>query len=230
MSKKTDLEGRFTKVLAEMMLDKQLSTYLDGSLKIAEVYRGSGPIRLIILGQDPTVKDEQSRKEISKVLNLKGYGAIHNYLTRICLELGLDLDRNIYATNFVKNFFISPPTVIEKEKKVDVLALSAPYWLPVLRDELAEFPDLPVMTLGLPLLKQIIAEGASPQVRDYWDYKTNWKDLAPVNWRYLEPNQNILNRIVFPMPHQPSYARKPFYYKFLPDYLRFVKNKMADAH
>lgn len=218
-----DLESLYPGVLTALVADSQLSPYVNASLPIPKVHRGTGPIRLMILGQDPTVKDEVSRDQITKVLNLKGYGALHNYIKRVCLDLGLDLDQNVYATNYVKNFFTAPPTQI---KQADVLALAAKYWLPLLRDELAQYPSVPIITLGLPLLTHLVVQGASPQVRDYWDYRGDWPLHPPVNWRYLEPHQNILDRIVFPLPHQPSYRSKEFYHKYLPDYLMFVKRIM----
>lgn len=217
-------ESRYTEVLAAMTQDRQLSPYLNLRLKIPQVHRGSGLIRLIILGQDPTVKDETSRVGINKVLNLKGHGALHNYLQRICLELGLNLNQNVYATNFVKNFFVAPPTQI---KEIDVLALAAKYWMPLLHEELDEFPDAPVITLGQPLLTHIINKGARTLVRDYWDYKPHWGKNPPTDWRLLEPHENVLNRVIFPLPHQPSYTRKPFYHTYLPVYLRFAKSVMT---
>jgi len=222
MTTSIDLERRCDEVLAAMKQDPHLSKYIDSQLKIPAVHRGTD-VRLIILGQDPTVKDDRSRKKIIKVLNLKGSGALHNYLTRICLELGIDLAKNVYATNYVKNFFNAPPTQI---KQVDVLALAARYWLPVLYDELAQFPDVPIVTLGLPLLKQITVEGVNSEISHYWDHKKHWQIHAPMNWSYLEPHQSILNRNVFPLPHQPSFMRIKFYHNYLPDYLRFAKSKM----
>jgi len=91
-------------------------------------------------GQDPTVKNEKSRASITQVLNLNKLGNLYNYLSRICSGLHLDLEKNIYATNYLKNFFIVPPTQI---KGISIFNEFAPYWLPMLREELAEFTHTP---------------------------------------------------------------------------------------
>lgn len=219
---RASLESCYRIISTALAQDAKLAPYLFLDQKIPEVHRGTGPIRLIVLGQDPTVKDKESRKGITRVLNLRGYGAIHNYLQRVCLDLGLELDKNIYATNYVKNFFTEPPTQI---KKLDVLALAGKYWSPLLHDELSEFPDVPVIALGQPLLERLVTSGASPMVRNYWDYQPGWRVNPNREWRYLPANQNILDRIVFPFPHQPS-LRKTFYRQHLPYYLQFVRKHM----
>jgi hypothetical protein len=218
----TNLEARYAQAMSAMAGEPNLWRYVYHSQKIPAVHRGTGPIRLVVLGQDPTVKNEASRQKILHVLNLKGSGALHNYLQRICLDLQLDLKQNVYATNYVKNFFTSPPTQI---KELDVLALASKHWLPLLLDELADFPNVPVITLGQPLLERIVTKGASPLVRDYWDYQPRWERNAKRKWAYLPSEQNVLNRMIFPFPHQPS-LRKSFYRQHLPYYLQFVHKRM----
>lgn len=75
-----DREKRHTEILTQMMQDRALSPHINPRLRIPTIHRGKGRIRLIVLGQDPTVKDEKSRHGINIVLNLKGHGALHNYL------------------------------------------------------------------------------------------------------------------------------------------------------
>lgn len=220
-----NLDRAYAETMASLKRDSQLWRYVNPRLPIPAVYQGGGPIRLILLGQDPTVKDEASREKITRVLNLKGYGALHNYLKRICLDLGIELETNVYATNYVKNFFVEPPTQI---KQMDLLERASHYWLPVLHEELDQFPNIPVISLGQPLLERIVTNGASGQVRDYWGYEPKWKAQKNRNWQYLMPGQNRLNRNIFPFPHQPS-LRKTFYREHLSYYLQFMKSKAFTA-
>lgn len=220
-----NLDERYAEILPLLARDAELSGYLDLEAPIPCVHVGKGPIRLFVVGQDPTVKDAKSRAGITCVLNLKGYGPLHNYLQRISSNLGIDLKQNVYATNYVKNFFVSPPTQI---KQADVLELGARYWLPLLREELDEFPDVPVITLGEPLLQHIVKEGASPFVRAYWDYEPHWQLSTSRHWSYLPAYQNHLERTVFPFPHQPS-LRKKFYRQHLDYYCTFVRGNLPAA-
>lgn len=82
---------------------------IDYSLGIVPPHIGSGDIKLIILGQDPTVRNAAQRAKIKRTLNLdKGKGALRVYVERICASLGLSLD-NVYATNIYKYFYALPP-------------------------------------------------------------------------------------------------------------------------
>ena len=132
-------------VLGQLLEHPRLGRYIDSSLEIPRGFRGSGEIRLIILGQDPTVKNERSRQTIRCVLNLDSRGNLWNYLSQVCRELGIELSRNVYATNLLKNFLVAPPTQI---KEIDVFQEALPFWLPLLKEELAEFPSVPVLALG----------------------------------------------------------------------------------
>jgi hypothetical protein len=199
-----------------------LGNYVDNRYGIPEIHKGPGTIRLIILGQDPTIKNEKRRKFIKKVLNLDRCGKLRSYLVDICSGLGLDLDVNVYATNYLKNFFARPPAQI---KEVDVFQLFEPYWLPVLLDEIKPFPDIPIITLGQPLLRAIVKPDTSALVRDYWGYTANWKSGQRGTYRYLKPEMNKTGRIVFPLPHQPSLS-KEFYRDRLAEYIRFIKGKL----
>jgi len=219
VSNSLDIPGRATAVLRELKADPKLRRFVDCTLDIPEVFRGEGEIRLIILGQDPTVKNPASRRAIKTVLNLDKGGQLRDYLSRICELLGLSLDEHVYATNYLKNFFVNPPTQIDE---IDVFQGFGPIWLPLLRDELALFMRAPVITLGQPLLAALVRVEASPRVRDYWGYTPDWKsgDSGPLH--YLAPQDNWLGRTVFPFPHQPSIA-KQFYAERLASYTSFVR-------
>lgn len=200
-----------------------LGKYVDSHYQLPETHKGSGTIKLIILGQDPTVKDEESRIFIKKVLNLNKSGRLRGYLASICNGLGVDLDVNVYATNYLKNFFDRPPAQI---REVDIFQLFEPYWLPVLLEEIEPFPDIPIISLGQPLLGAIVKLGASSFVRDYWGYTKSWQSGGRGTYRYLAPEFNKTGRIIFPFPHQPSLNKK-FYRDRLAEYIYFVKGILA---
>lgn len=217
-----DVQRRAEGLLEHLSSDARLGRFVDTSLGIPQPFHGSGEIRLIVLGQDPTAKDVSSRAGIKTVLNLDRRGGLRIYLTRICSDLDLDLDENVYATSLFKNFFVRQPKQIEE---IDVFQEFSPIWLPLLQDELARFPQVPVITLGQPLLATLVREGASPQVRDYWGYTPRWKSGEAGPFQYLKPGENHLDRTIFPFPHQTS-IRKPFYKEHLRDYTAFVKNAL----
>jgi uracil-DNA glycosylase len=206
-------------VLRELVLDPKLARFVDCTLDIPEVFRGEGEIRLIILGQDPTVKNPASRRRITTVLNLDKGGQLRDYLSRICELLALNLDEHVYATNYLKNFFVRSPTQI---KEIDVFQVFGPMWLPLLREELALFPRAPVIALGQPLLAELVRGEASPRVRDYWGYTPRWKSGESGPLHYLAAQDNRLGRTVFPFPHQPSIAKR-FYAERLASYTAFVR-------
>lgn len=217
-----DFEQRATELLKDLTADPNLGHLVDGALGMPKAFQGSGKIHLVILGQDPTVKNPRSRATIKTVLNLDRQGSLRNYLVQVCRDLGLDLDQNVYATNYLKNFFVKPPTQI---KEIDVFREFAPVWLPLLRTELATFPQMPVIALGQPLLSALVSKDASPRVRDYWGYTLRWKSGEIGPFRCLEPDQNHLARVIFPFPHQPSVC-KQFYKERLKDYTAFAKQRM----
>jgi hypothetical protein len=211
---------RAGEILRRIATDPVLGPLVDSSLPIPRPLRGDGTIKLVILGQDPTVKNQHERAKIRVVLNLDRGGNLRRYITRVCEGLGLDLDRHVYATNYVKNFFVRPPTKIEE---LDVLGAASRYWLPLLQDELAELGDAPVIALGEPLLRALVTGSASTLVRHYWGYTRRWQAGEMANLQYLRPAQNRLERVVFPFPHEPSYRQKRFYKEQLGRYVGFVR-------
>lgn len=199
---------------------QSLGEYVDSEYGLPKLHEGSGRIKLIILGQDPTVKNEKSRGLIRTVLNLDKHGRLYVYLSSICNGLGFDLDTNVYATNYFKNFFVRPPTQI---KEINIFQEFEPYWLPLLKEEIEQFPNIPILSLGQPLLRMIVQPGASGDVRDYWGYTKGWKSGERGIYKYLHPELNKTGRIVFPFPHLPS-ANKHFYYERFDDYISFTKH------
>jgi len=208
-------------VLELMISDSLLTRFIDTSVPLPKNFRGSGEIKLILIGQDPTVKIAESRKSIKTVLNLDKNGSIKKYVTKICDALGIRLEENVFATNFAKNFFVSPPTSI---KEIDVLKESKKYWLPLLQSEIKEFPKAKIITLGEPLLNFLVKENFDKRVRFYWDYTKNWQERIDFKFRRIEEYQNDLDRVIYPLPHQPS-LRKKFYLEKLEGYLKFISEK-----
>jgi uracil-DNA glycosylase len=221
-----DVQRRSTEVLTELRADPNLGCFVHRTLGVPDVFGGKGEVRLIVLGQDPTVKNPRSRRRIKAVLNLDKDGSLRAHLSRICVGLGLKLDQHVYATNYLKNFFVKPPTQIDE---IDVFEMFGPIWLPLLKEELGLSPQAPIITLGQPLLTALVRGEASPRVRDYWGYTSRWKSGERGELRHLPPQDNLLERTVFPFPHQPS-IRKQFYSERLADYTAFVRQEAFPRH
>jgi hypothetical protein len=84
-----------------------IRSFVETGLPIPRPYLGSGEIRLVIIGQDPTVQQQQQRAGIKTVLNLDKRGGLNTYLAQLCQDLGLSL-ANVYATN------ASPPQPLKR--------------------------------------------------------------------------------------------------------------------
>ncbi|MCG3119544.1 MAG: hypothetical protein ALAOOOJD_01974 [bacterium] len=228
---KTPIEKKAVEIFGKLKSDPQLSRFVDSSLQIPKTYPAAEEIRsikqihLIILGQDPTVKNQRSRTKITTVLNLDRKGSLRNYLNGICKDLEIDLDKNVYATNCLKNFFIKPPAQIKED---NVFEDFAQVWLPLLQEELAQFDSVPIITLGEPILS-IMVRGdadASRLVWDYWGFNEDWDIGKTLPFKYIKPDDNALNRFIFPFPHQPSISKK-FYSARLKEYEAFVKQTIS---
>ena len=211
-------------VVTLLAADPDVGRFVDTSLSPPAPYRGSGTIRLIILGQDPTVKRRESRRGITTVLNLDRPGALRNYLSRVCAGMGLDLAKDVYATNFVNTFFTVPPASV---KERDVLGIAGGYWRPILEQQLAAFPRAPILALGQPLLRQLAFAPASRMVRDYWGYVPHWKAGGGGPQGHLPPEANSLRRHIFPFPHQPS-STKLFYSQRLSSYIDYMRASVLE--
>jgi hypothetical protein len=215
----TSIQEKADRVLEQLQHDEGLGQYVDRSLQIPEPYCGTGKIKLVVLGQDPTVKDAQARQSIKTVLNLDKKGSVRAYLAGVCKGLGIDISENVYATNLYKNFFVQPPTQIAE---LDIFQECLGIWLPVLKEELAQFGAVPALTLGEPLLGVLVNQGIPNQVKHYWGYTPEWRNEHFLSPQCVQPQDNKLGRLVFPYPHQPS-LRKQFYKVRMGDYTSFVK-------
>ena len=194
---KDEIAVRSAKILLKIKDDPKLSQYVTED-KIPSVFIETDDItkiRLVVIGQDPTVKNEASRKTITTVLNLdKANGSISKYLSTICDGLGLNLHQHVYATNYAKNFFIRPPTQV---KECNLLDETSCYWLPLLRSELSRFPECIIITLGEPLMHTLLIKPQKALLRDYWGYTPGRSITQPV-FSYIPPEENKLNQKIFP--------------------------------
>ena len=207
----------------EMVIDNmkrsEIGSFVDTSLDPPEPFRGSGKIKLLVVGQDPTVHNPKQRKELKVVLLLNQPGRLRTYLGNICKGLDIDLDENIYATNLLKNFFTVPPDTI-REKDPQFFRKAADHWIPLLKEEIEEFENVPILPLGEPVLNCLTKSPDRVLIRNYWGYEGpaqyGW------NFHYIKPIENILSRVVFPFPHIPGLLHK-FYRQQMNGYLAFMK-------
>jgi len=188
--------------ITETMRFSEIRDKIDNTGLVApRVFRGGGKgkIKLIFLGQDPTVNDPQDRKAVKVVLNLdQKKKSLYRYLKGICDDLGLDIEQNVYATNLLKNFFIKPPDQMEKSGQAPGLIRKAyPYWKDLLSDELYEFKNTPIITLGEPVISCIMNKAV--QVRDFWGYQG--PESYKRKMKHILPDENLLHRHIFPFPH-----------------------------
>lgn len=190
---------------------------IDDSLLPVLPFRISRKIKLIIIGQDPTVKLTESRKTIEYTLNLDKNGSLKIYLDKICQELGIKFD-NIYATNIFKYFYTSPP-----ERTMYILENHLLINIKLLKEELSAYRKIPIITLGLPVLR--LLAGDKSQVSYYWDYNKKTKSTNG-NFKLCPAKDNILISDLFPFPHQPSITHG-FYKNTLIEYLAFVKKNIS---
>jgi hypothetical protein len=173
-------------------------------------------IKLVIIGQDPTVRRPESRRDIKVTLNLDKENSLRTYLKTVCDILKINIEKELYATNLYKCFFKIPPaddqTILTRHFKV---------WIDLLINELKAFDNPIFITLGEPLINQLI-HSENKQVKYYWDYIGQTKSGA--NFKCNESFENYLQRRIYPIAHQPTWNRNEFYKIYLKDYLEFIRN------
>jgi uracil-DNA glycosylase len=195
----------------------RLALYVDAALEPPIPFGPPSGARLVILGQDPTVKREASRRGVRVVLNLDRPGSLRTYLAEVCSRLDVDIDREVYALNLSNNFFTAPPASLEPW----VLKEAAEVWAPLVQEQLADHPAALVIVLGEPLLAVIAMAGTPSRLRTYWGYAKSDVPGVPASFAALAEDQNLLRRPVYPFPHAPSRGRY-FYRSTLPAYTRFA--------
>lgn len=196
--------------------------FVDWDLPIPQPYLGSGEIRLILIGQDPTVQREGSQRAVQTVLNLDKPGALRTYLEDLCHDLGLSLAKNVYATNACKNFFVRRPTTIKKVEGVDILEASAPVWLPILKRELARFLEATVISLGEPVLSILVRPGFPREVKYYWGYQEDWQLGKCTPMRPIAADASTVGRVIFPCVHWHS---PRFFRVKRSEYIAFIRGQ-----
>jgi uracil-DNA glycosylase len=224
-----DIVSRAQLVQDALRLDPRFTGLVGRCRTIPRPFMGRGPIRLVVVGQDPTVQKESSRGSITTVLNLDRAGSLRAHIDSLCKALGVDLNSEVYATNLAKGFFTDPPTKILKNSGRDVLAETSTRWMPLLRDELAQLPGALVVSLGEPLLPVLIAPGNPNTMRHYWGWQRDWKLKGCGPFVTVNPKQSNLGRIFFPFVHQPTMrgSRSKFYRCRMDEYMRFMRTSLA---
>lgn len=172
-------------------------------------------IKLIFIGQDPTVRRKESRGQIKYTLNLDKENSLKSYLKKVCSILQIDIEKEVYATNLYKCFFKFPPADDET-----ILIRQFKNWSDLLINELKIFDNSIIITLGEPLIKQLI-HTEHRKVKFYWDYIGNTKSSC--RFKFIESNENYLQKRIYPIAHQPTWSRNRFYKTYLNDYLDFIK-------
>jgi len=189
---------------------------IDSSYNVIPPFTGKSEIKLIIVGQDPTVKESKSRRAIKMTLNLDKSNSLTRYVIGICKDLGISLE-NVYATNIFKYFYTIPPA-----RTMNVLRKHLNLNIGLVREEIADYNSVPVITLGEPVLELIANESLNQKVRYYWGYDDK-------KYYMLNAGENILERNLFPFPHQPSIS-KVFYRTNIERYIKYVYDSCHIFH
>ena len=183
---------------------------IDYSMAPIPPFKGNGDVKLIIIGQDPTIRNRKSRENIKCTLNLDKSGALKTYIKKIVFGLGFTFE-NVYATNLFKYFYNLPP-----QDTFEVLNQHLLPNLELLKEEISEYPDVPIITLGEPVL-QLLSNNTF-KVRNHWDYNG-------CGFHHVLSKDSQLNRDFYPFIHIGSY-QKVFYKEKLPKYIRYMNDNL----
>lgn len=211
------INRNLSKIKKRLLADDILNKDIDFTHKFIVPYTKANnisDIKLIIIGQDPTIRELQSRANIDTTLNLNKNGSLRSFVNRICTELNFDIEKDIYATNLYKCFFNFPPADDEK-----ILYRHFKYWIDFLVAELSVFHNPIIISLGEPLIKQLL-HCKNKDVKYYCDYIGKTKSGR--NFKYIDARDNYLRRKIFPLAHQPTCNRNGFYKFYLEDYLKYI--------
>ena len=213
--------ARRTAEITEQLKSSDLGKYIDKTGLTAPIpFRGKAEIKLIILAQDPTVRKTKHREDIKVTLLLDDIhreGRLPKYLRNVCQELSLDLDQNVYATNILKNFFTDRPDQLEKNEP-GLIKRAFSYWKSLLDDELREFGDIPVITLGEPVVNCFMP--GPVKIKYYWGFLG--PRLYSGKMKHILPGENTLHRHIFPFAHIHG-LRHSLYNQNLKPYARYMK-------
>jgi uracil-DNA glycosylase len=188
---------------------------IDKTLNTVKPFEGGNGVRLIIIGQDPTVQKLTTRLKIEYTLNLDKEGPLKSYISKICQLLDIPFE-SIYATNLFKYFYTYPP-----QRFRHILDNHLPENLELLKKELAQFPDVPIITLGQPVLQLLSVK--DKEVKFFWGHPKAVKTAGQCS--SCDSNQNQVNRKIFPFPHQTSMT-KEFYRDNLEKYCSYMAKNL----
>ena len=212
------INKKLKKTNRSLLKDNVLKKDIDFSYEFIPPYSKAeniSDIKLVFIGQDPTVRRKESRDQIKYTLNLDKENSLKFYIKEVCKNLKIDIEKEVYATNLYKCFFSFPPADDET-----ILTRQFKNWSDLLINELKIFKAPLIITIGEPLIKQLIYS-ENKKVKYYWDYIGNTKSGG--NFKYVESNENYLQKQFYPIAHQPTWNRNKFYKKYLKDYLEFIK-------
>jgi uracil-DNA glycosylase len=212
---------RSAAVVSDLKASDVIGTYIDASLPVPRPFVGTGPIRLVVVGQDPTVEKLESRERVKTVLTLdQKDGNLYRFVERICTGLGLSLEQHLYATNVCKNFFTELP---ERVYEPDLIGISWLKWRALLAEELDRFPGATVVTLGKPILKVLVCQPLSQDLKHYWGHVEGWKTEGIGGFRYVDVEGSSLRRQFFPLPHITNTRTTELYRTHFDGYLTFIR-------
>lgn len=179
----------------------------------------SDDIKLIVIGQDPTIKNKDRRKYITSTLNLDKNGSIRNYIQKICDLMEIRLE-NVYGTNVFKYFYTVPPA-----NTFNVLVAHIEPNLRLVKREIQSYPNAAVITLGEPILRLLTQQDFPKKMVYYWDYNRKTK-RTDRDFKHSSSEMNHLSRDFFPFPHQPSIIKK-FYSETLNQYVGYMRQRSS---
>ena len=73
---------------------------IDLGLPVIPPFKGNAAIKLIVIGQDPTIQNTNTRNKIRYTLNLDKNNALKTYLVQICAGLGISIE-NVFIVQFI---------------------------------------------------------------------------------------------------------------------------------
>jgi len=190
--------------------------------RIPHVVHGSGRIRLIVVGQDPTRRNQKVQHQLATVFNWDKRGSMKGYISRICRGLDLDVNSDVYGTNLMKCFF---SRVITEDLKSDerLASIMKFEWLPLLRREVAEFPEATIISLGEPTYR-LLCRLDVPPLRVRWGFQGTHKEHR--GFSHVEADVSELDRPFFPFPHVQT-VNMDFYRRTFSDYLAFFAQESS---
>jgi len=209
--------NQLSKIKTTLLNDHVLAKDIDLDLDFLQPYSRANKcedIKLIFIGQDPTVKVPESRNKITATLNLDKNNSLKSYLSFVCNILQINLEKEVYATNLYKCFFNFPPA-----KDESILSRHFKIWADLLINELRIFKNPIIISLGEPLIKQLIHSGEK-EVKYFWNYVGNTS--SDKNFKAIDAKNNYLQKRIYPIAHQPTWSQNKFYRDYLNDYLQFV--------